>query len=167
MGLLGLIKNSWPYIQGDIEATPEIEKEVSYDLGDGWLLTGRIDLVIGEHVFEFKFLSETFYEKIPEDLSDIEEDSVLNAYKEQLNAYLNMLPDAESGHLWIFRRNELIPWKKLEIGKDSEAFKEFLNRAKDIIKIVEFIENGKLPKNPKPRFEWECKNCVFKLICPR
>jgi len=135
MGLLGLIKDSWSYLQGDIEATPEIEKEVSYELGDGWLLTGRTDLVIGEHVL--------------------------------LNAYLNMLPGAKFGHLWIFRHNELIPWKKLEIKKDSRAFKEFLKRARGIIKLIESMENGELPKDPKPRFEWECKNCIFNSICSR
>jgi len=167
MGLLGLIKDSWSYLQADIEATPEIEKEVSYELGDGWLLTGRTDLVIGEHVFEFKFLSDWSYEKIPENLDEVDEESVLNAYTEQLNAYLNMLPGAKFGHLWIFRHNELIPWKKLEIKKDSRAFKGFLKRARGIIKLIESMENGELPKDPKPRFEWECKNCIFKSICSR
>jgi CRISPR-associated exonuclease Cas4 len=168
MGLLGLIKDSWPYLQGDIGDNPEIEKEVSYDLGDGWVLSGKIDLVIGEHVFEFKFLKDWSYEKIPENLDEVDEESVLNAYTEQLNAYLNMLPDAEFGHhLWIFRHNELIPWKKLKIKKDSKAFKRFLKRARDIIKLIESMENGELPKDPKPRFGWECRNCIFKSICSK
>ncbi|NJE62335.1 hypothetical protein E3E51_11405 [Thermococcus sp. 21S7] len=167
-GLMDTIVNSWDYLKGNLQEKPLVEVPVQYELEDGWVLSGRADLVVGKHVFEFKFLHEYPYEGIPEGIEgpdEIPDDSVVIAYVEQLNAYLHMLPNVEVGHLWVFNRNSLVPWKKIPVKKDEEMFKELLQRARDVINLVEDLENGEVPERPEPRFGWECKNCIFRPIC--
>jgi len=169
-GLLDTIVNSWDFLRGNLTEKPLVEVPLQYELEDGWVLSGRADLVVGKHVFEFKFLHEYPYEAIPENIEEIGEipdDSVVKAYVEQLNTYLHMLPDVEVGHLWIFNRNSLVPWKKISVDKNGDMFDELLKRARKVIKFVESLENGNMPDSFEPRFEWECRNCIYRPICPR
>ena len=165
-GLLSTIVDAWEYLRGSIEEEPRIEVPVQYELGNEWVLAGRADLVIGSHVFEFKFMDDGPYEHVPETVEDVDNNSVLKAYIEQLNAYLHLIPGAETGHLWMFRRNEIVPWKKLEVSKDTEEFRKFIKRAEKIIEIVNGLDRGEIP-DFEPRFNWECKNCIFRPICPK
>ena len=170
-GLLNTIRDAWDYLRGDIEEEPRIEVPVQHELGNGWVLTGRADLVIGKHVFEFKFMDDGPYEHVPETIEEVDDNSVLKAYIEQLNAYLNLIPGAEMGHLWIFRRNEIVPWKKLDVTKSREDFEKFLERARKIVELINQLERGEIPHDFEPRFQWECENrnyfCTYKPLCPK
>jgi CRISPR/Cas system-associated exonuclease Cas4 (RecB family) len=42
------------------------------------------------------------------------------------------------------------------------AVQDIIKIKDKMISIVEFIKKG---INPKPEWEWECKNCNYSLIC--
>jgi len=45
---------------------------------------------------------------------------------------------------------------------DLEAFRALWDRA---IRLVDCLEHDVLPEGPM--FDWECKNCVYNVVCSR
>ena len=138
----------------------EFEVPVEYTIEDGWKLVGRVDAVKGDYLLEFKFRGFGS-ENGPKSLEEL--DDAPKLAKEQLNAYLNMM-GKERGYVYVFDRNGL-DFRVFPIERDERAFSQFIKRARIVIAGVRDLEEDRFPLWIKPRWENECKNCVFRPIC--
>ena len=127
------------------------EVSCQYPLDDGYVLVGRADMIDGDTVYEFKFSSR--------------HNRAEPMYYAQLNCYLNML-NLNNGVLVIIDRNSF-EVECLPLERDEQAFDMLVSEANEIVKLVELARKGEKVRPPHgPRWEWECKGCIYKIICP-
>jgi CRISPR-associated exonuclease Cas4 len=126
----------------------QFEAECSYPLGGGWLLVGKADMVTAGEVYEFKFTKgEAFNQAHP-------------AYYAQVSAYCKMLNKAK-GYLILVDRDKFT-FNVLEASPDEDLWRNMLEEAK---LLVEALAKDEIPTLNSPRFEWECKSCVWNVVC--
>jgi len=119
---------------------------MEYDLGDGWVLRGRADAVTEDTVYEFKF-SSPFSQTKP-------------LYFLQANVYSYILGKKQYFLVIIDKKNFEID---VTLGKTDEAsFNSVIEKVRD---VIECLNKGTPP--PGPMFEWECKRCVYEIVCKK
>jgi CRISPR/Cas system-associated exonuclease Cas4 (RecB family) len=129
--------------------TAKFEVECSHDLGDGWVLKGRADCVVGDAVYEFKFTRSPDYNRAKV------------VYAAQVSAYCFMLGKV-TGYLVLVDR-ERLDVQVLRLEPDEDLWRNMLDRAKLLIDSLE----GDVPTVDSPLFEWECKGCDFAPLCKK
>jgi len=126
----------------------EFEVELEYELKRGYKLTGRVDAINVNlrTVYEFKFTKR------------IDSQELDPLYFAQANAYAVM---AECPWFYLVKVDKnSFDVKVLEGEADANAFTAMEQRA---LQIVDCLENNVIP--PGPEREWECKNCVYNVVC--
>ena len=124
------------------------EEEYAYGLGNGWWITARIDAIDENRreVWEFKFTKR---------LSSTELDPF---YFAQACTYAVM---ANCERYFIVKvHRDTFDVKVLEGKADVDVFDALKQRA---LHIIDCLENNTIP--PGPERDWECKNCVYSIIC--
>jgi CRISPR/Cas system-associated exonuclease Cas4 (RecB family) len=125
----------------------DFEAELEQDLKDGYKLRGRADVITNSTtVWEFKFTKR---------LNSHELDPL---YFAQANAYA-VMADCERFILVKVHR-ETYDVRVLEGTADKEAFEALKQRA---LMLIDCLENNTIPQGPE--LEWECKNCVYSIVC--
>jgi CRISPR/Cas system-associated exonuclease Cas4 (RecB family) len=132
----------------DVFDSCEFEKEVELEVTKGYRIRGRVDVYdfVHDEVYEFKFSEGMQYsEAVP-------------FYFAQANAYACML-SAKKFYL-VLVNPKMFDVKVLEGEPDESAYEALKQRA---IHIVDCLESNTIP--PGPEKEWECKNCVYNIVC--
>lgn len=130
-------------------AAAKFEVECSHDLGNGWALRGRADLVAEDAVYEFKFVRSPDYNRAKV------------VYAAQVSAYCFMLGKAV-GYLVLVDR-ERLDVRVLRLEPDEDLWRNVVDRAKLLIDSLE----GDVPTVDSPMFDWECRSCDFAPLCKR
>lgn len=128
----------------------KFELRISQPLRDRWKLLGHIDVYDPENreVYEFKFTDR------------IDNHTVDPFYFAQANAYA-VIMDAQAFYLVKVNPNTF-DVLVLDGEPDKDAFTALKDRA---LMIIECIESKQLP--PGPEQDWECRNCVYNVVCSR
>jgi len=123
------------------------EVELTDDLKNGYRMTGRADVITEKGVvYEFKFTKRL-------DSSELDP-----LYFAQANAYAVMAGCDRFVVVKVHRENYDV--RVLEGGVDPRAYEALRQRA---MQIVDCLESDEIPSGPE--LEWECKNCVYNVIC--
>ena len=135
----------------------EFEVPVVYDAGEIKII-GRIDVKIGDVIYEFKLTGHSIFE----------ETGVPETYIAQANAYAVMSNAKEYNIVMVDRRSFKVkvygPMKP-----DRIAFEELVKRA---LRIHTCVKEGRIPREESPLYEWECETkrtkhkCPFHIVCP-
>jgi CRISPR/Cas system-associated exonuclease Cas4 (RecB family) len=133
----------------DCFANAEFEVECSCDLGNGWKLKGRADVVTDEAVYEFKFTRGAKYNQAS------------TMYFAQLSAYLRMI-NRSKGYLVLVDR-ETFDVQVLEVSEIEDLWNAVLQDANI---LVDHLRRGSIPLYKSPLFSWECNHCAWNIICP-
>jgi len=128
----------------------KFELKIERPLRNGWKLLGHIDVYDPDEkiVYEFKFTDK------------LDNHVVDPFYFAQANAYA-VLMDADLFFLVKVNPNTF-DVLVLYGEPDKDAFTALRDRA---LLILDCIESEQLP--PGPEQEWECKNCVYNVVCSR
>jgi CRISPR/Cas system-associated exonuclease Cas4 (RecB family) len=123
------------------------EVELYHELRNGYRLSGRADVITNSTtVWEFKFTKR---------LNSHELDPL---YFAQANAYAVM---AECERFILVKvHRDSYDVKILEGTADKEAFEALKQRA---LMLIDCLEGNTIPAGPE--LEWECKNCVYSIVC--
>jgi CRISPR/Cas system-associated exonuclease Cas4 (RecB family) len=140
-----LIHSSLPFVFDGYYANYEVP--VSHELKDGWILTGKADMVLDDVVYEFKFTHDSFNRVSP-------------AYFVQVEAYISML-NKSIGYLVLVDRNTF-DVKMIRIERDDKIFDAFIKEAEELIDV---FRGDELPFVNSPRHEFECKHCPLFSVC--
>ena len=130
-------------------ASGRFEVECSHDLGNGWVLRGRADLVTDDAVYEFKFVRAPDYNRAKV------------VYVAQVSAYCFMLGRVV-GYLVLVDR-ERLDVSALKLEPDEDLWRNVLDRARLLIESLE----GDVPVIDSPLWSWECGHCDFRVLCRR
>jgi CRISPR/Cas system-associated exonuclease Cas4 (RecB family) len=129
-------------------ADAEFEVECSHDLGNGWKLKGRADVVTDEAVYEFKFAKGTRYNQAS------------TMYFAQLSAYLKMI-NRSKGYLVLVDR-ETFDVQVLEVSEIEDLWNAVLQDANI---LIDHLRRGSIPLYKSPLFSWECHHCAWNIVC--
>jgi CRISPR-associated exonuclease Cas4 len=144
------------YVLKDVLSADELFRDAKFEVEcsapiegcQGWLLKGKADVVTSEAIYEFKFTKgEAFNKANP-------------TYYAQVSAYCKMLNKAK-GYLILVDRDKFI-FNVLEASPDEDLWRNLLEEAK---LLVEALAKDEIPTLNSPRFEWECKSCVWNVVC--
>ena len=130
-------------------AGARFEVECGHDLGNGWVLKGRADLVTDDAVYEFKFTRAPDYNRAKV------------VYAAQVSAYCFMLGRVV-GYLVLVDREKL-DVRVLRMEPDEDLWRNMVDRAKLLIDSLE----GDVPTIDSPLFSYECDHCDFRVLCKR
>jgi len=122
------------------------EWEMRQPLKDGYVLSGKADVIYDKTVYEFKFTRR------------LESRDLDPLYFAQANAYAVM-----ADYRWFYVvkvHRDTYDVRVLEGEADRDAFEALKQRA---LLIIDCLENNTIP--PGPERDWECKNCVYNIIC--
>jgi CRISPR/Cas system-associated exonuclease Cas4 (RecB family) len=129
-------------------ADAEFEVECSHDLGNGWKLRGRADVVTDEAVYEFKFTKGTKYNQAS------------TMYFAQLSAYLRMI-QRPKGYLVLVDR-ETFNVDVLEVSEAEDLWNTVLQDANI---LIDHLQRGSIPIYKSPLADFECRHCAWSIIC--
>ena len=115
---------------------------------DEWHLKGRCDMVHGNAVYEFKFVS------------DIEKARERGEYYLQLQFYIYAMR-VEKGFLVLIDKNNF-EIEFIEVGKDDYVAERLIE---DAGYLIDCIESKTIPDKMSPRFLHECEYCNYSDIC--
>jgi CRISPR/Cas system-associated exonuclease Cas4 (RecB family) len=132
----------------DCFADAEFEVECSHDLGNGWTLKGRADVVTDVAIFEFKFTKGTRYNQAS------------TMYFAQLSAYLKMI-GKQRGYLVLVDR-ETFNVDVLEVSEIDDLWNAVLQDANI---LIDHLQRGSIPIYKSPLFSWECQHCSWNIVC--
>jgi len=126
------------------------EVSFGFGLGNGWVLKGRCDMLIGDEVYEFKFVRS------------------INKAKENAGYYLQVQFycygfRAKRGFLVLIDR-ETLDMEFVEVSPDAYVAERMIEDAKY---LCECLEKKVVPERLSPRFENECQFCDFFESCFR
>jgi hypothetical protein len=124
------------------------EVECSHDLGGGWTLKGKADVVTSEAVYEFKFTRGVGFNKAEP------------AYMAQVSAYCFMMGRVE-GYLVLVDRDSF-DVRVFSVEPDEDLWNNMLQEAKV---LVDCVQRGEVPTLNSPRMGYECKHCVWSIVC--
>jgi len=138
-------------LEGDeLFKNAEFEVECKEELGSGWVLKGRADVVAGDTVYEFKFTRGLNFNKAHPN------------YYMQVGAYCFMLGKPKGCLVLVDR--ESFDTQVLESEPDDDLWSNLKEEAK---LLVSMVEKGEVPTLNSPRFDFECKNCLWDVICSK
>lgn len=125
------------------------EVELSHELKNGYRLSGKADAITEDgSIYEFKFTKRLNSEELDP------------LYFSQANAYACM---ASCDHYYLVKvHRDSYDVKVLEGTADMKAFTALKDRANQ---VIDFLESNLIPGGPE--LEWECKNCVYSIICEK
>jgi CRISPR/Cas system-associated exonuclease Cas4 (RecB family) len=129
-------------------SSAEFEVECSHDLGNGWKLKGRADVVTDEAIYEFKFAKGTKYNQAS------------TMYFAQLSAYLKMI-GRQKGYLVLVDRGTFNV-DVLEVSEIDDLWNVVLQDANI---LIDHLQRGSIPIYRSPLFSWECQHCAWNIIC--
>lgn len=140
------------------------QDRVSYDVGDGWIVRGRIDAVVDQVVCDVKSVTKYSEEKFKNDLVD---DPF--GYYQQLNGYATALNADRAGFITIQKELGHVNFYPIEVNKglfklQAEHSVETVSMsAVDSIKRLDPVPASKTSKNRK--LCTSCSYCNFKEKC--
>jgi CRISPR/Cas system-associated exonuclease Cas4 (RecB family) len=126
----------------------KFEVECSSDLGNGWKLKGRADVVLDDAVLEFKFTKSPQFNK------------ARDMYYIQTSIYCTLL-EKPQGFLIMIDKNKFVI-DVIRVEPSKELFDESIKRAQ---KIIEAVESKTIPQDESPRYPFECDHCEWKIFC--
>lgn len=140
------------------------QDRVSYDIGDGWIVRGRIDAVVDKVVCDVKSVTKYSEEKFKHGLVD---DPF--GYYQQLNGYATALDADRAGFITIQKELGHINYYPIEVNKGL-----FKLQAEHSAEIADLSTPDKLDRlNPVPASKTSknkklctsCSYCSFKKEC--
>jgi hypothetical protein len=134
-------------LKGDEFSNAVFEVECSYEIGS-WRIKGRADVVTDDAIYEFKFTRGTKFNKASP------------LYFAQVSAYCKML-EKDKGYLVLVDRDNF-DVEVLEVTECDELWDIMLSDAQI---LIDHINNPRIPYYKSPCFDWECRNCVWNIVC--
>jgi CRISPR-associated exonuclease Cas4 len=124
------------------------EMSFCFGLGNGWVLKGRCDMLVGDEVYEFKFVRN------------------INKAKENASYYLQLQLycyafRVKKGYLVMINR-ETFDMEFIEVQPDAYVAERLIEDAKY---LCECLEKREIPKKLSPRFDGECEFCDCVDLC--
>jgi hypothetical protein len=133
---------------GEFMTNASFEVECRHDLGGGWVLKGKADMVTYEAVYEFKFTRGAGFNKAEP------------IYLAQVSAYCFMTAKVK-GYLVLVDRDSF-EVRVFEVEPDEDLWNNMLQEAKV---LIECVSRGEPPTLNSPRMGYECKHCVWSIVC--
>lgn len=140
------------------------QERVIYDIGDGWVVRGRIDAVIDGVVVDVKSVTKYSEEKFKNDLQD---DPF--GYYQQLNGYAAALNNDNAGFVTIQKELGHVNYYPIEVNKGlfrmqaEHAVETVSLDSPDTINRLPAVPQSKTSKNKK--LCTSCGYCNYKKQC--
>jgi hypothetical protein len=140
------------------------QERVVYEIGDGWIVRGRIDAVIDGVTVDVKSVTKYSEEKFKNNLVD---DPF--GYYQQLNGYATALGTNDAGFLTIQKELGHVNYYPIEVNKSlfklqtEHAVETVSLPSPDVIKRLDAVPASKTSKNKK--LCTSCSYCNFKKEC--
>ena len=140
------------------------QERVIYDIGDGWVVRGRIDAVIDGVVVDVKSVTKYSEEKFKNDLQD---DPF--GYYQQLNGYAAALNNDTAGFVTIQKELGHVNYYPIEVNKGlfrmqaEHAVETVSLETPDTINRLPAVAQSKTSKNKK--LCTSCSYCNYKKQC--
>lgn len=140
------------------------QERVIYDIGDGWVVRGRIDAVIDGVVVDVKSVTKYSEEKFK---NDLQEDPF--GYYQQLNGYAAALNNDNAGFVTIQKELGHVNYYPIEVNKGlfrmqaEHAVETVSLDSPDTINRLPAVPQSKTSKNKK--LCTSCGYCNYKKQC--
>lgn len=140
------------------------QERVIYDIGDGWVVRGRIDAVIDGVVVDVKSVTKYSEEKFK---NDLQEDPF--GYYQQLNGYATALNNDNAGFVTIQKELGHVNYYPIEVNKGlfrmqaEHAVETVSLDSPDTINRLPAVPQSKTSKNKK--LCTSCGYCNYKKQC--
>ena len=140
------------------------QERVVYEVGDGWVVRGRIDAVIDGVVVDVKSVTKYSEEKFKNDLQD---DPF--GYYQQLNGYATALNNDNAGFVTIQKELGHVNYYPIEVNKGlfrmqaEHAVETVSLDSPDTINRLPAVPQSKTSKNKK--LCTSCGYCNYKKQC--
>lgn len=140
------------------------QERVIYDVGDGWVVRGRIDAVIDGVVVDVKSVTKYSEEKFK---NDLQEDPF--GYYQQLNGYAAALNNDNAGFVTIQKELGHVSYYPIEVNKGlfrmqaEHAVETVSLDSPDTINRLPAVPQSKTSKNKK--LCTSCGYCNYKKQC--